>query len=83
MSRVAYSSHTKPTRQNNKKCIIYIVEDMSMIPPDVIFIRINGKISFQVNASTKQLLWFYLKKNVNLISGHVYLFVSVTRKLMI
>lgn len=54
-----------------------------MIPPDVIFIRINGKISFQVNASTKQLLWFYLKKNVNLISGHVYLFVSVTRKLMI
>lgn len=53
-----------------------------MIPPDVIFIRINGKVS-RVNASTKQLLRFYLKKNVNLISGHVYLFVSVTRKLMI
>ena len=60
-----------------------LLRTLSMIPPDVIFIRINGKVSFRVNASTKQLLRFYLKKNVNLISGHVYLFVSVTRKLMI
>lgn len=52
--------------------------------PNVISIRTNGKISFRLLlkseifqlVSTKQLLWFYLKKNANLVSSQIYLFVG-------